>query len=469
MNSLRRRLFLILVAATGLIWLAAACWIYIGTTRDVEKVLDSRLQEAAQMVLSLASNNGAGSFQKDADHASDAFSYERQLSCQIWSLDGRLMARSSGAPSESLSDTRTGFSDRTIKGEAWRVFTAEDPSKNVRVLVGDRLGLRKAFVTDIMKELAAPMLLTIPFLALLIWISVNRGLGPLKTLAEDLTHRDANDMTPVEARDIPVELRPMVLSLNKLFEKVKNALRHEKEITAFAAHELRTPLAGLRTQAQIAMSVKDQPTRDKALSQIMFSVDRTTRLVRQLLAIAELDSEREMPTAMICVGDVVQEMLDNLPPADKEANVIVDPNLENMMVFANRDALHVAIRNLHENAVRHMQLPGSIRWSSETSEQGTIVFVEDSGPGVPEDELALISDRFFRGRNKSTLGSGLGLSIVTLALRAGGAQLHLRNRIGTTGLRAEMRWPAAPKPIASAFSHDARSQGTAANTQPLPA
>ena len=256
MNSLKRRLFFILVAATGLIWLAATCWVYVGTTREVENVLDSRLQEAARMVLSLASSNGAGSFQKDADasHPGDPLSYERQLSCQIWSLDGRLVARSSGAPNEKLSDTRTGFSERIIKGEGWRVFTAEDPVKNVRVLVGDRLGLREAFVTDIMKGLAAPMLLTIPLLALLIWVSLNRGLKPIQTLAEDFKRRDADDMTPVMTDGIPTEIQPMVASLNNLFGRVENALRHERDITAFAAHELRTPLAGLRAQTQIAMT-----------------------------------------------------------------------------------------------------------------------------------------------------------------------------------------------------------------------
>jgi len=105
MNSLRRKLFLILVAATGLIWFAAACWIYVGARREVESVLDARLQEAARMVLSLASSNGVGAAQRggDSGQAADILNYERQLSCQIWSLDGRLVARSSGAPNESLS------------------------------------------------------------------------------------------------------------------------------------------------------------------------------------------------------------------------------------------------------------------------------------------------------------------------------------------------------------------------------
>jgi len=225
MNSLKRKLFLILVVTTGLIWLAATCWIYVGTAREVENLLDSRLQEAARMVLSLASSNGIGAIQNgsDSSHAGELLTYERQLSCQIWSLDGRLMARTNGAPDESLSNNRTGFSERTIRGEKWRVFTAEDPAKNVRVLVGDRLGLRKTFVADIMKGLLAPMFLAVPLLAFLIWASLNRGLRPLQTLAEDLRRRNADDLTPVETGDIPVEILPIVSSLNNLFEKVREA------------------------------------------------------------------------------------------------------------------------------------------------------------------------------------------------------------------------------------------------------
>ena len=136
--------------------------------------------------LSLASGNGVGAAQKDGDHgqAPEILNYERQLSCQIWSLDGRLVARSSGAPNESLSDSRAGFSERLINGETWRVYTAEDPPR-ASASVGDRLGLREHLVAEIIKGLLAPLLLTIPLLGLLIWASLNRGLRPLQALAED--------------------------------------------------------------------------------------------------------------------------------------------------------------------------------------------------------------------------------------------------------------------------------------------
>ena len=170
---------------------------------------------------------------------------------------------------ERLSDKGTGFSERLINGETWRVFTVEDGGKGVRVLVGDRLGLRDHFVAEIMKGVLAPMALTVPLLGFLIWASLSRGL---------------------ETGKIPTEIRPVIRSLNSLFARVQDALRHERDITAFAAHELRTPLAGLRMQAQIAIAARDETTRTAALRQILVGVDRTTRLVRQLLAIAKLDS-----------------------------------------------------------------------------------------------------------------------------------------------------------------------------------
>ena len=109
---------------------------------------------------------------------------------------------------------------------------------------------------------------------------------------------------------------------------------------------------------------------------------------------------------------------------------------------ANKELLLIAIRNLHENATRHMPKPGAIRWSMGRSAEALTFFIEDEGPGISDDEIALVTNRFFRGRNKSALGSGLG-SIVDLALRASGARLALQNRIDARGLRAQIVWAIA--------------------------
>ena len=261
-TSLRTRLFLILVAATGMIWLFAIGWIYVGTKQEVESVLDARLQEAARMVVSLGTSRNVAlpPAETGVDGPAETLIDERQLACQIWSLDGRLVARSRGAPSSNLGGTQTGFSDRRIEGENWRVFTLEDADRGLRVLVGDRLGVREHLVTDIIKGLLAPTLLIVPLLGFLIWTSLNRGLRPLRTLALELQQRRADDISSVETGRAPAEILPMMVALNALFSKVETARRHEREITAFAAHELRTPLAGLRRKRR-SRSVRAIPLR----------------------------------------------------------------------------------------------------------------------------------------------------------------------------------------------------------------
>lgn len=432
MSSLRKRLFLILVAATGVIWLSAVAWIYIGSRTHLEHMLDTRLQEAARMVTSLVSTDRLSAEGAIAAIPAPApIGYERQLSCQIWSLDGRLVARSSGAPGEQLAKGSTGFSEQELGGQVWRVFTMEDREKGVRVMIGDRLSLRDGLVADLILALIAPALLIIPLLGLLIWASLGRGLRPLHAMAGELARRDADDMRPIDATNAPAEVKPLADAINGLFEKVEAARRHEREVTAFAAHELRTPLAGLKTQAQIAIAAADPTLRQGALRQILVSVDRTTRLVRQLLAIAKLDAGAPADSLEdLLPGEVLDEILDKSP--DAKVRVEIDPALYACSIRADREILKLALRNLHENAVRHMPDGGTVEWRATS---GGLV-VEDDGPGIPQDELPLVTQRFFRGRHRSAAGTGLGLSIVDIAARRLGGRLVLKNRKDRTGLSA---------------------------------
>lgn len=452
MISVQARLFMVLVAATGLIWLFAIGWIYVGTRHEVEGVLDARLQEAARMVASLVPVKGVATPAGHAgvDGLAEMPIYERQLSCQIWSLDGRLVARSRGAPSSRLSDTKSGFSERNIDGENWRVFTVEDAEKGIRVLVGDRLGIREHLVAEIIKGLLAPTLLIVPLLGFLIWSSLSRGLRPLRALADELQNRGADDISPVGTGPAPAEILPVVRSLNQLFEKVESARRHEREITAFAAHELRTPLAGLRTQVQVAIAACDPAVRGLALQQALVAVDRTTRLVRQLLAMANLDARPGAEIdARVNLGFAIDEIAETFSGRDR-IGIEIDPALDGTILTANAELLMLALRNLHENAIHHTASPGTVRWSVDSRNGETVIAVEDEGPGIPLEELPLVTRRFFRGRYKSPAGSGLGLSIVELALRANGARLNLTNRTDRGGLRAEIIWPAQETPLAQA-------------------
>jgi len=421
MNSLRHRLFLILLAATGAIWLCAVGWIYLSSRSELERVLDARLQEAARMVHSLVAGGNIAAVAQASQLPETG--YERQLSCQIWSLDGTLVARSSGAPEEALAGPAEGFSEREVNGEPWRVYTILDADKGVRVMVGDRIGLRDRLVRDLVAGLLGPVVLIVPLLGLLIWVSVGRGLSPLNTVAGDIAARDAEDMRAVSPTDAPVEIRPLLEALNGLFGKVEVARQHEREVTAFAAHELRTPLAGLKTQAQIALAADDKATRDGAL--------------RQLLVLAKLDAELAPPASdAVDAGALLREII-HQAPTGAGGTVELDPALNGLLLRGNREGLHLTLRNLHENAVEHMPGEGRIVW--RRTPDG--LCVEDEGPGIPPEELPRVTERFFRGRHRSASGSGLGLAIASLAATRAGARLHLENRTERRGLRARVIWP----------------------------
>ncbi|WP_020096475.1 ATP-binding protein [Methylobacterium sp. 285MFTsu5.1] len=435
MRSLRVRLFAILLVATGLIWLSAVAWIYLSSKWEVEHFVDTQLQEAARMVVSVVDKVDKDSTSRMPATLASPTGYQRQIACQIWSLSGSMLARSSEAPEHRMSDASSGFSEREVNGDIWRVFTVEDPDKGIRVLVGDRVGLRERLVTDLVRSFLTPVLFVVPLLGILIWVSLGRGLRPLRRMTRDLEARDADDMRAIDTGRAPTEVRPLATALNALFLKVEIARRHERTVTAFAAHELRTPLAGLKTQAQVAMATPDPSVAKAALRQILTAVDQTTRLVRQLLDAARLDAEVDGgPLTEVDVGVLIAETVQGMRVSEG-IRTIIDPRLRGFKMRGDPESLRLAIRNLHENAIHHMTT-GTVEWG--VGPGGTAFFIRDEGPGIPEEEMPHVTTRFYRGRHKSASGSGLGLAISEMAARRSGAKLRFRNRQDRSGLEVEL-------------------------------
>jgi two-component system sensor histidine kinase QseC len=440
MPSISKRLFLILVLTTGLVWLSAVVWIFLSTRAQVERVLDARLMEAGRMVSSMVARqeiepNLSGALTADLPaHLHSA--YDRQLSCQIWSLKGVLIGRSDAAPDQELSKHADGISETVIDGKQWRVFAITNTDLGVRVLIGDNLRIRDSLVNDVIRGLLLPALLILPALAMLIWLSVRRGLEPLRKIAGDLETRQASDLRPIEGVQTAKEIVPVLQSLNGLFARVASLRERERNFTAFAAHELRTPLAGLKTQAQVALASEDRTIRDQALRQIVVGVDRTGRLVRQLLDMSALEAfDQDERRNSVQPAAILRMLATELADRTKNVTVEVSPELDAAELSIEPELFTLAARNLMENAVSHSLPGGVVRCHLGDVSEGQRVVIEDDGPGIPSEELPRVTERFFRGRNKTPVGSGLGLAIVELALGRGGWRLQLQNReIG--GLRA---------------------------------
>lgn len=449
MNSIRGRLTVILIGITCLVWLFAVVWIHVSTQSRLEKVLDARLMEAARMVNSLLTErrvavgpDGDGG-QLSLKPMDDFPIYESQLFCQIWALNGKLVGRSESAPGERLTDVANGFSDTIVAGEHWRVFAVENTQLGLRVMVGDSVSVRERLVQNVVTGVVLPALLLLPILAIMIWLCVRSGLNPLSNLARTLSERDARDLRPLAEDNLRSEITPAVSALNDLFHRVEEAHERERNFAIFAAHELKTPLAGLKTQAQIAESAKDDAMRVNAVRQIAAGVDRTSRLVNQLLDLAALETGDELePTAPEPVSQLLVSISTDMRmlAAHRGVKIELPENLPLVsMQFPHLFTL--AMRNLIENAINHSPEGGTVRCNLENGDEHFIFAIEDDGPGISPQDMARVTERFYRGSNRSENGSGLGLAIVQMAATRMNGSIELDNR-AEGGLRASLIIPA---------------------------
>ena len=362
--------------------------------------------------------------------------YERQLSCQIWSLDGRMVARSTGAPERRLTEAPAGFSQREVDGETWRVFTVEDAEKGVRVMVGDRLSLRERLVTDLIMGLVTPALLVVPLLGMLIWASLGRGLRPLRLMAGNLAARDADDMSAIDAGRAPTEVRPLADALNGLFLKVEAARSARARGDGFrrsrASHTARRPEdPGPGRHGSRRPGGREGRAPSDPLGRRPDDAPRppAPRCRPPRCRRGDAAPDHRRPSARWW-RETVEGMR---APAGIQTRIA--PELHGYTMRADPESLRLAVRNLHENAVQHMQA-GLVEWAARSGGGGIVV--RDEGPGIPEDELPQVTKRFFRGRHKSPTGSGLGLAIAEMASRRSGLSLRLRNRPDRLGLEAEI-------------------------------
>tara|TARA_R100000935_G_scaffold9668_1_gene19597 strand:- start:288 stop:1640 length:1353 start_codon:yes stop_codon:yes gene_type:complete len=438
MNSIRIRLFAILLLATGVVWLSAFLWIQQSTRAEVERVLDARLAESGQMVSSLISDRridvaGGVTLVEDQSPLTNGptAGYSHKLSCQIWSLDGELIGKSGSAPTDSLSGRESGFSDSLVEGEEWRVYTVINEELGVRVMVGDSHTVRDRLVRDVTTGLVLPALMILPVLAGLIWLSVRSGLRPLERLADGLSQRSADDLSAVEEIAMPREIRPVGVALNGLFARVNTQREREKAFTSFAAHELKTPLAGIKTQAQIASIAPDEATRKTALAHIQKGIGRTDRMVRQLLSLASLDRPDVGKTQEVYLPTLNQDVVQDLTRLAGAKDVAISVS-ERSQISVQTDPtfLSVALRNVIENAIAAAPENSEVSILYEATTDIVAISVLDRGPGIAEADRTRITDRFFRGPDASGEGSGLGLAIVETAIKRLGGQLQFVSRAG---------------------------------------
>ena len=435
--SLRARLTGALLLAVLAFAALQAAVTYRTARAETEALFDAQMQRIA---LSLSGSLGAGALSDDAPAAETPAA--REMIIQIWRADGVMLYRS---PQGRLLPPQTviGFSDTVAGGEPYRIYALRTDTQVVQV--AQQTEARGRMAGQLALRAVLPVALLAPVLMLIVWWVVGRAIGPIERVRRQVAARRPDDLAPLPTAGLPAEVRPLVGEMNGLLTRLSAAWDALTHFTADAAHELRSPLAALRLQAQSLQRAPDDATRAIATERLLAGIDRATRLVEQLLALARQEGAGE--GAELVSLDLTALARNALADAEPEAArhaiaLTLDAPTAHVVLRADEAALAVLLRNLLGNALRHTPPGGQVRVGVREEASVIDLTVEDSGPGIAPDERARVQDRFYRVPGTPGHGSGLGLAIVRAIAERHGAALTLDASPTLGGLRVMLRWPA---------------------------
>ena len=439
MTSIRRTLLFWLLAGLIAIGVLASGATYIAARYEVGELLDLQLKQLAYStrIDDLFRGRQPG-FDPRSAAAGDGVT---ELVTQIWDRDGVLVYWSQ--PGTGLPVPATpGYSTVHRNDRDWRVYTLVQGTHALQVAQAQ--DEREAIATNTAVRALLPFVVLLPLFGALIWFAVGRGLRPLYAMSRAVAKRRPDALAPLAERALPEELQPLALSLNDLLARLDAALSAQRRFTAEAAHELRTPLAALQLQLDVARRANDGSARAAAYDDLDAGVARASHLVEQLLTLARIEPEALATRAAEC----------DLVALAKEAIVArgglaarkgVDLGLaREAPVHVRGDAANLStlLSNLLDNALRHTPAGGRVDVAVDDEGGAAVLSVSDTGPGIPAEERERVFDRFYRGAGSSEPGSGLGLSIVKRIADAHQAAISLRDPEHGSGLVVTVRFPA---------------------------
>lgn len=373
-------------------------------------------------------------------NASEAFFIE----FQVWDTENRLLLRSLEAPAIPFSNGAPGLSSTSIEDKSWRVFTILSPDNRYTIMIAEHANYRQALENRLIRDSIYIMLLSYPFLATLIWIVVGKALHILKRVTHEVSQRDPSHLGPFDLSEVPSEIAPLIKALNQLFLRLTNAFEREKRFTADAAHELKTPLAAISAQAQVALLAKEEALQQESLNKILAGVSRSTHIVQQLLTLNRMLPEALPPeTTPIKLAREVEDIAAMLAIEAINKNIDLEflSSDSPAIISANPSAISILIRNLIDNAIRYTPKGGWVKIAIQETPQDITLTVTDNGPGIPAELRERVFERFYRIIGTKSSGSGLGLSIVQQIAQLYHAKIVLATPPSGVGLEVQVIFP----------------------------
>ncbi|MBI5174580.1 MAG: sensor histidine kinase [Candidatus Melainabacteria bacterium] len=479
-SSIRRQLLAWLLIPLCCLCLIASALAYQLATSFASDAYDGQLVNSAAAVAARLRFDGV-QITVDLPPAAQAIlrhNTSDKLYYQILEIDGRRISGDAvlPKPQTNLESDKPVFRYSDLNGEKIRiarirVIPPHAYDHPVFVQVAETLNGRENLTHRILGAIVIPQVILIVLGAAAVSVGVTKGLSPLKKLERAISRRSKLDLTPVEPSQAPSEVYPLILAINDLIERLKHDIESQERFVANAAHQFRTPIAGLKTYVSLAQRVAKEEKLQPILSQLNSGCDRLTNLVNKLLSLARAEpanklADRTNLDLNILVSAVTSDLICEALDKDIDLQFLPCPNPA--LLEGSQGGLTDLTVNLVENALRYTQPGGEVKVKIEEGETYLTLAVEDNGPGIPVEERERVFERFYRILGSDVQGSGLGLAIVKEIAAAHQAHIHLSDSAKDSGTCIKIVFPKAGRVPSARLQPDQKgtSLRAAANARP---
>jgi two-component system OmpR family sensor kinase len=432
MRSIRARLLIGLLASVLAVQIVMYLMIYARIEDEIDDLFDAELERSALSANSVPSQPFIRTRVRRVEDP------QEELVVSVFNASDLVPAYQTHPLAGIPRSTPTGFSKLWLNGRAWKLFASQ--VRGQFVVAAQPADVRNEAARRITLRSLLPSAGALPLAALMIWMAVAYGLRPLVRITQDLRKRSHRDLLPLDVSRLPPDIAPLAEALNDLMGRLAGIISTQRTFIADAAHELLTPLTALRLQAQMLARSKSPSREREAMAELQGGVHRTLQLARQLLTLARHDAGGELADQTeVDLATVVQRVLSiHLPLATEKALQTEIGLQQSAMVHGNEEALTILVSNLIDNSIKYTERDGRLLIKLRAAPAGAELNIEDSGPGIPLEERERVFDRFYRRRETTVTGNGLGLAIAKEIAVRHGASIVLGSSEALGGLSARV-------------------------------
>lgn len=455
--SIKVQLIVYLTLATIVIVSFGGLFAYLKLKDEAHRLFDSELIQSAQILSALittkSKQDNFSALQhnlnihhemlehrtalKSSNPEQHEIEDEHRIGFQVWSKDHQLLLKSTDFPRHRIAQQKLDFSNQIIDGESWRIFSMNSLDGQFTIITGEKLKARLSLMEEAGEGFTQLFFGSFITLLLMLYLALLYAFKPIQQLINHIKEQDINHLSPFKPLSHSQEINHITDSLNQLIDKVKQAINHEKQLTSDAAHQLRTPLAGIKIHAELALVSNNTVEKDESIHKLLEGVNRSTQMVNQLLLLAKIQSkEQSHNKTSIDLSTIIQSEIGAQTSIIESKQINVSCHMSPQVILAEPDKISLVIQNILSNAIKFSPTQGKIDIQLTPNNNDVTLQVMDNGPGIKESDRNKVTQRFYRADDTQHIeGSGIGLSIVKNILEEMDATLEFLDSDFASGLK----------------------------------